>query len=86
MSGLPSFSAIILIVANLLFGWVGYYSVLGASFTSATTVTTTATAAATATGVEPARRFSRVRDATSQAAFRITPPVLVDGKVSWGLG
>ena len=84
MSGLPSFSAIILIVANLLFGWVGYYSVLGASFTSATT--TTATAAATATGVEPARRFSRVRDATSQAAFRITPPVLVDGKVSWGLG
>lgn len=74
MTGVASFSVVI---ANLLCSWVAY-SVLGATSTSATTTTV----AATATDVQPARRIPRVRAATSQATFRITPPVLVNGKVS----
>ena len=92
MSGVASLS----VVAILLFCWVTY-SVLGAFSTSSatttaptttTTTTTTTTAAAAAaaaaTGAQPVRRISRVRGATTQAAFHISPPVLVDGKVSRG--
>ena len=87
MSGVASLS----VVAILLFCWVTY-SVLGAFSTSSatttapttTTTTAAAAAAAAATGAQPVRRISRVRGATTQAAFHISPPVLVDGKVSRG--
>ena len=86
MSGVASLS----VVAILLFCWVTY-SVLGAFSTSSatttaptTTTTAAAAAAAAATGAQPVRRISRVRGATIQAAFHISPPVLVDGKVSRG--
>lgn len=66
MLGVTSFWA----VANL--SWFACYAVRGAS-TAATTI---------ATKPQTVRRNSRLWDASSKAAFHVTPPVFVDGKVS----